>query len=402
MMKHHITRRNWLRNGAMLSAGLGLLPSQWEALLAKTPQGSKSRLHLSQLAEEAKIINDFPKLKARLLANENPFGPSQKAKDEMVKAMNIGYQYSFFGAGELSDLIAGSFGLTKDNILLGAGSTELLTSVAYYLAIAGKNKGKIICADPPYDWLMISAAEHGMDWEGIPVTKENKHNLDAMAAKVTEDTPLVYICNPANPNGTVVDTDQLTSFCKEVSKKTTVLVDEAYIDYVDDPGKQSMASLIKEGYNILVARTFSKVHGFAGIRMGYILGQQELLDKIMKYSSTISKQFSTSSLSGLAIAGAMSSYQDKAFIQSCVDKTNEGKAFVYKVLEEMDYEYVPSSTNFILFPLRMHGDQFQKAMFEKGIGVRKWKFAKQHWCRVSIGKMEELELFAEAFKEVVG
>ncbi|MBX2840311.1 MAG: histidinol-phosphate aminotransferase family protein [Flammeovirgaceae bacterium] len=401
-MKQNISRRNWLRNGAMLTAGVGLLPSQWDSLLAKSPKRSKSHFQLSQLAEEAKIINDFPKLKARLLANENPYGPSQKAKDAMIEAMEIGYRYSFFGAGELSDLIAGSFGLTKENILLGAGSTELLTSVAYYLAIAGKKKGKIICADPPYDWLMISAAEHGMEWEGVPVTKDNKHNLDAIASKVTEDTPLVYICNPANPNGTVVDTDQLVSFCKEVSKKTTVLVDEAYIDYVDDPDKQSMASLIKEGHNIMVARTFSKVHGFAGIRMGYLLGQQDLLDEVMKYSSTISKQFSTSSLSGLAIAGAKVSFQDKEFTKYCLDKTKEGKAFVYKVLEDLDYEYVPSSTNFILFPLRMHGEQLQKAMFEKGVGIRKWKFAKQHWCRVSIGKMEELELFAEAFRDVVG
>ncbi|MET0391786.1 MAG: histidinol-phosphate transaminase, partial [Chitinophagaceae bacterium] len=269
-MAASLNRRAWIKRSALLAGGSSLLPSLWNGLSA-APAATGTRKFISD-AEWARWAP--PGLKARLFANENPFGPSAKAKQAIVEAMDTSYQYAFQLEEELRQLIAGQEGLNDDMVELGAGSSCLLHAAAAYYSRGG---GAIITGDPTYDDLPETAEAFGANWVKVPLTADYKLDLDAMEKAVDGSTRLVYICNPNNPTGTTVDAARLRSFCENVSAKTMVFVDEAYIDYLPDPKAASMAGLVKNGTNIIVARTFSKLHGFAGLRVGYMMGRKDTL-----------------------------------------------------------------------------------------------------------------------------
>lgn len=332
-----------------------------------------------------------PGLKARLFANENPFGPSQKAKQAIMEAMDNSYQYAFQLQDELTRQLATQEGVENDMIQLGAGSSSLLYAAAAYYS---RNGGTIVSGDPTYDDLPETAEAFGARWVKVPLTADYKLDLDAMEKAIDASTRLVYICNPNNPTGTTVDASRLRAFCEKVSPKTMVFVDEAYIDYLPEPKAASVMDLVKKGANIIVARTFSKLHGFAGLRVGYLVALKATLKQLEPYC------IGESGLAATSIKAAMASSTDTAFLADALKKTNASKDFLYKTLKEQGYEYIPSDTNFVLFPIRMEGQRFLQEMFKRGVGVRHWQFNNKSWCRVSIGRMDEMEAFAAAFKEI--
>ncbi|RDC65320.1 pyridoxal phosphate-dependent aminotransferase [Adhaeribacter pallidiroseus] len=204
----------------------------------------------------------------------------------------------------------------------------------------------------------------------------------------------MYICNPNNPTGTVVDSGKLRAFCERVSKKVPVFIDEAYIDYLPDPKAASMMDCVNKGQNVIIARTFSKLYGFAGLRVGYIIAQPEVVKELSKYAA------GGMSISAPSVQAALAAYQDKAFLQDALKKTMASKNFLYDVLKKEGYEYIPSSSNFVMFPLKMEGEKFVAELMKRGVGVRNWKFNNQEWCRISIGRMEEMQAFADAFRQI--
>ncbi len=228
----------------------------------------------------------------------------------------------------------------------------------------------------------------------VPLTSDFKLDLDAMEKLVDEKTSLVYLVNPNNPTGTVVDTAKLKAFVERVSKKTTIFIDEAYIDYMPDPTGATLIDSVKKGQNVIVARTFSKLYGFAGLRVGYMIAQPEMVKTLSAYTN------GGGSLSATSINAALVSYNDREFLDDALAKTNQSKNFLYEVLKKEGYTYIPSSTNFVMFPINMDGERFTGEMMKRGVGVRFWKFNNKNWCRVSIGKMNEMQAFAEAFKEL--
>jgi histidinol-phosphate aminotransferase len=382
-----LNRRAWIKRSAMLAGGTALLPSLWNELSA-SPVHTGKRKFIPD-AEWARWAP--PDLKARLFANENPFGPSEKAKKAIVDAMDISYRYAFQFEEELVEKIAGREGLKEEMIQLGAGSSCLLYAAAAYYS---KEGGNIISGDPSYDDLPDTAEEFGAKWIKVPLTPDYKLDLDAMEKAIDGSTRLVYICNPNNPTGTTLDAGRLKAFCERVSKKTMVFVDEAYIDYLPDPETASVIDLVKKGTNIIVARTFSKLHGFAGLRVGYLVANRDTLQKLELYC------IGKSGLSATSLKAAIASYGDDVFLTGALQKTNASKDFLYKTLKEQGYEYIPSDTNFVLFPIKMDGQRFLQEMFKRQVGVRHWKFNDKNWCRVSIGRMDEMEAFASAFKEI--
>lgn len=384
-----INRRNWLKSGAMMAAGLTMGTSRWHT--ANAEMITARQLFASAYATEAKLAADMPVIKARLFANENPFGPSEKAKKAITEALNDSYMYPFMQLREFTSMIAKEEGVSEEHILLGAGSSELLMACAL---LYGSNGGSIVSADPSYAYLMEAAGTFGARWDKVPLTKDYAHDLDAMEKRVTDKTSLVYICNPNNPTGTIVPAAKLASFCEVVSKKKPVFVDEAYIDYVPQAKKNSMIEAVRKGQNVIVARTFSKVHGFAGLRIGYVIALPETAKKIQKYGGE------GMNITATSVKGAMVSYTDMDHITYAVNKNKESKEFLYSVLRDEGYEYIPSYGNFVMFPLKMEGRKFRDEMMKRGVGVRNWEFNKAHWCRVSIGTMDQMQLFAEAFREI--
>lgn len=387
-MANSINRRNWIKSSAFIAGGLAFCSGTISKLSAMPARVSS----LPRTLTDREIALAAPlDLKARLLANENPFGPSAAAKKAIADALDKSYQYPFMLTSQLTGKIAAYEGVAMKNIIVDSGSTPLLHAAALCFTKGGKS---VITGDPSYDDLPTYAEEFDGKWIKVPLTADYKLDLDAMEAKVDANTGMVYICNPNNPTATVVDTAKLKAFCERVSKKTMVFVDEAYIDYLPDPQAATMISQLKAGNNIIVARTFSKLYGFAGLRLGYVIAQPETITTLKKYSS------GGFNISSTTLAAAIAAYQEKDFLAETLKKTNASKEYLYAVLKKEGYDYIPSSANFVMFPLKMDGKKFSTEMFKRGVGIRDWKLNGKDWCRISIGRMDEMEAFAAAFKEL--
>jgi histidinol-phosphate aminotransferase len=387
-----LNRRNWIKSSAFMAGGMAFLSGTANKLMAMPAKLMHSTAGKAGLAaDESAILQAPAAIKARLSANENPFGPSPAAKKALLDAVEMSYQYPFANTQQLVGKIAAYEGIKQSNILMDSGSSPLLMAAAIHY---GKNGAEIITGDPSYNEIPSDASRLGSKIITVPLTSDYKLDLDAMEAKIGPNTGLVYICNPNNPTATVVDTAKLKAFCERVSKKVPVFVDEAYIDYLPDPQAASMISSVKEGNNVIVARTFSKLYGFAGLRCGYIVALPETIGIIRKYAT------GSMSLSATTVAAASAAYQEKEFLKDAYQKTMASKEFLYSVLKKEGYEYIPSSANFVLFPIKMDGQRFTSELANKGVSVRSWKFNNKDWCRVSIGRMDEMQAFAEAFKQL--
>jgi histidinol-phosphate aminotransferase len=388
-MSNSLNRRNWIKSSALMAGGVALL-SGTVSKISAAPIFKK--ITRRPVQTEAEFLSSTPpELKARLNANENPFGPSPAAKKAIQDAIEKSYQYPMRNIGDLYSKIAKHEGLDAKMIMMDSGSSPLLLAAAMHYSKGGKS---IVTGDLSYDDLPSSAEVFGGKWVKVPLTTDYKLDLDAMEAKIDANTGLVYICNPNNPTATVLDTDKLKAFCERVSKKVTVFIDEAYIDYLPNPRAASLIGAAKAGQNVIVARTFSKLYGFAGLRCGYIIAQPTTIETLGIYSS------GGFNMSAPTVAAAIVAYQETDFLNDALKKTLASKGYLYSVLKKEGYEYIPSATNFVMFPIKMDGQKFRDEMSKRGVGIRVWKFNGKDYCRVSIGKMEEMEVFAEAFKQI--
>jgi histidinol-phosphate aminotransferase len=396
-MGNKINRRQLLRSGALLAGGLPFAGSLLEHIQA----GPLDRRALATTSfvpgvteawTEKDIALSAPvTLRARLFANENPFGPSDKAKKAIVDALPTSYQYPFMFMQDLTQKIADHEGVKPENIMMAAGSSPLLLASALCY---GRPGGNIITGDPSYEDLPTRATRIGAQWVKVPVTSDFKLDLDAMEKAIDGNAGLIYICNPNNPTATVLEPGKLKAFCERVSPRVPVFIDEAYIDYLDDPAGNTLVAGVKAGQNIIVGRTFSKLYGFAGLRVGYVVSQPDIIRKLSAFTEGFM------SVSATSLQAAIAAYQDRDYLQEALKKTIASRNYLYEVLKKEGYTYVPSSANFVLFPIKMEGKQFTDETMKRGVGVRFWKFNSQEWCRISIGRMDEMEAFASAFKEI--
>nr|WKN36444.1 histidinol-phosphate transaminase [Tunicatimonas sp. TK19036] len=382
-MSSSLSRRHWLKSTALLT-GLAAVHNPFEAFTATAPT------HYFQ--PPGKSPWDYENMKARLTSNENPFGPSPKAQEVMCSAIKDSWMYPKLGKDALKKELADLWGVTEDHIILGAGSTEILMAAAQSF---GKHNHSLLAADLTYMSLIRRACD---DYQAglttVPLTADYDYDFDQMLDNITDDTSLVYICNPNNPTGRITDASKLQEFCKLASKKKPVFIDEAYIDYQEDAPAHSMIHLVREGYPVMIARTFSKVHAMAGMRIGYCVATPELINELGKYGTD------GNGMSRPAVLGALATLEDAEFMDYSRKMNAESKAFLYKTLEANGYEYIPSDTNFVLFPIRMDGDRFVMEMMKRGVGLKRVVYRNQHYCRVSIGTMANMETFAGAFGEI--
>jgi len=242
--------------------------------------------------------------------------------------------------------------------------------------------------------MLDTAVGIGCDWQQVALDSEQKHNLAAMQSSITDETRLVYICNPNNPTGTFVDSGELRKFCTEVSTRVPVFVDEAYTDFMDDPVSVSMIDLVQQGQNIIIARTFSKIHGMAGLRIGYGIAQPETAKKITAYATNLI------TVSGPSLHAAMASYKDEDFKKMCKTKNKAARDYTFNALQEKGFKPVDSNTSFMIFPIDMKPKPYLEQMRDKGVAVRSWVFDNKNWCRVSIGTRDEMESFISALAAV--
>src|SRR5690606_21124255 len=302
IMKQVISRRNWLKSGFMAVGAMSLAPSLAlagkENLHVYQPKSRLKEFLPNFNYEEARIV-------AKLNANENPYGPSPKVVQAISSSLTMGNRYGHGQAATLIQMIAEKEGVTPAHIMMGPGSSDLLEKTAF---VQFRNGGNIVTADPAYMSIMSTAQAMGASWKPTPLTSDFQHDLEALAKEVDADTKLVYICNPNNPTGSITDPVKLKEFCVKTSAKVPVFVDEAYLEFMDNPEANTMVGLVAEGKDVIVARTFSKIHGMAGLRIGYIVAQPERIETITSLVR------STMGLCVTSLNGAIASMQEQEFI----------------------------------------------------------------------------------------
>lgn len=327
---------------------------------------------------------------ALLSRNENPYGPAKSALKMIEYAGTKGAYYAGTANKELAEAIAERHGITPDMVAITTGSGEALSAIAL---IYGP-KGPIVAPRLFWDTTALYARNLGMATiQRVPLTAEMDVDLATIEAAVTEETGLVQLCNPNNPTGIVMGPDKIKPVVKRMSKKTTVLVDEAYIELSADPEGTTCVDLVKEGHDVIVARTFSKIYGMAGIRVGYIIAAPEKAKKIQATAM--------SWIAGTGLAAAMGAYNDFEFLDYSKSKVVEAREMVTSKLDELGMIYLPSSTNFVYFKSGKPANELQKALAEKKVMIRGQYMDYTPWSRVSMGKIEDVERFCTGLDEVM-
>ena len=325
---------------------------------------------------------------AKLNANENPYGPSPKALKAIVEASAHGAYYVRRSAQRLREMIAERHGLSTGYVVLSSGSSGVLT----YLALAATQQGKILAPDLFWDTTSLMGVRNSRNGiVRLPKSASLSIDLEAMEGALDSDISMVHVTNPNNPTGMVLDSDELRAFCSRASEKCTVLVDEAYNELTADPATSTMVPLVKAGKNVAVARTFSKIYGLAGMRIGYMIAKPELLEKVKQYG------LGDYGLNQAGVAAAVASYNDSAFLEYSKAKIIEAREMVSEALQQNGLTALPSETNFMFVNLGVkNAESFRKAMADRNVLIRGIYRDYTHWSRVSMGKLEDVQQYVDA------
>lgn len=323
-----------------------------------------------------------------LTSNENPYGPSAGALKAAAEATAKSAYYPGIIGRELTQLIADRHDLATENIVLSSGSNEALCAAATGWA----KRGSIVTAALTYDLHLGFAARIGAEVVRVPLNSDMSINLDVVAAAIDNSVSLVYICNPNNPTGMTLDGDVLRGFCRTVGRQATVIVDEAYNELTEDPNYTSMVDLVRDGENVIVTRTFSKLYGMAGLRVGYGMGRPDLVARVSNYI--------TSWPNVVGLAAAHASYNDEDFIRFSTGKIAQGRTMVIDTFKRHGIEPLPTQTNFVFADIGRNVDAFGAKMRARNVRVHRAYPNYETYMRVSMGKLEELEIFSDVFSEL--
>jgi len=334
----------------------------------------------------------------RLSANENPYGPSQKALRAMNDAFNLACRYPDEHADWLIDSLAKLNGVGRDQILLGDGSGEILKLCAEVFTgpISAKTseatgRGTMVVADPTFEAIFNHARVNGAEVVKVPLTSTFAHDLPKMAAAANEG--LIYVCNPNNPTASITPKNELRDFMAKAPRQTMILVDEAYYHYADSADYESVIPMVKDHPNLIVARTFSKVYGMAGLRCGYCVAQRETIERIRPYQPW-------DSVNIMALAAAMASLNDPDQVTNGRRLNTETKAFLTGQLESMGYKQIPSQANFVMIDVKRPVVPLIQALKERKVQVGRLFPALPNHMRLTIGKKSEMEAFLSAFQQI--
>ncbi len=331
---------------------------------------------------------EIPPGQIRLMFNENPYGPSPTALAEVAKILPMTAYYPGQIENDLMSLFIDRHNLDRDQVFLASGSNEGLQAA---MMAFGKH-GKVISPALTYSDHLLFAEKLGVDVQRIPLCDDMSIDLEAMARAVDDSVSLVYLCNPNNPTGIAIDGDELRSFCRELDGRVPLLIDEAYNELTDKPDYTSMVDLVRGGANILITRTFSKIFGMAGLRVGYGMGHPHIVsvvkDNVMAWPN------------GVGLYAAYHSYLDEDFIAFSREKVLQGREMLNATFRQHGIEPLPSQTSFVYANIGRDADEFEAAMAARNVKIRGAYEGYNTFSRVSVGRLEELEIFGQVFGEV--
>ncbi len=316
----------------------------------------------------------------RLSSNENPYGPAPAALDAMRKAFDLAWRYPDEAMDALAADLARLHGVSEDHILLGAGSSEILKLCAS--AYTGPGRPAVL-ADPTFEAVGFYAQWGGAEVVKVPLTAEKRHDLGKM---LPSGAGLVYLCNPNNPTASLTPAADVRAFLARVPAGTAVLADEAYAHYVESADWESVIPRVADLPGLIVARTFSKVYGMAGLRCGYAVAQPATIKKLREHQAF-------DSLNIMALVAARASLADSGHVEESRRKNRETRAFVRSGLEAMGYPPIPSETNFLMADLRRDVGPVIAALKKQNVEVGRRFAAMPTHLRVTVGTRPQMERF---------
>jgi len=325
----------------------------------------------------------------RLSSNENPLGMSDWAKRAILEGMTETNRYPRQDDA-LYTAIANKHAVKPENVVLGAGSTDVLRMAVQSLASPG---ARVVLPDPTFEHVEAYARPFIPDIVKVPLAPDHALDLDAMlaAAKAAKGPALLFICNPNNPTGTITPCDDVEAAIKAAPETFTFLVDEAYFDFVEDPVYRTLIPLISRA-NVIVSRTFSKVYGLAGLRAGYGLASPATVDRTKR----VMLKNTINHFAGVAV---LSSINDAAFMKRSVETNRRGRAVAQKTLADLEIEALPSHTNFVMHRIRGNLNDYIARMRDEGIQVGRAFPPMLEYNRVSIGTPEQMDVWADTLRK---
>jgi histidinol-phosphate aminotransferase len=323
--------------------------------------------------------------------NENPYGPSPAARAVLSGTIANACRYPDEEITQLVELLARKEGLSADHIAVGSGSGELLCALGL---LHGRGGGEIIAAEPTYAELTNYAKRAGAELRFVPVDKQLDHDLAAMRAAVSGRTRAVYVCNPNNPTGTAISAASIRAFVGSLPDSVTTIVDEAYLDFADSEGIQTVADLVSGGKRVVVLRTFSKIHGMAGVRCGYAVARPDVTAQIAAVRMSSPNIF--------AMRAARASLGDQAFLVDTGRRIIASRKRITDELQRLGLAYAKPQTNFVFFDTGAPLAQFDGFMKVRNILVGRLFAPYNNWCRITIGTEPEVEAFVRGLRAYTG
>jgi histidinol-phosphate aminotransferase len=340
------------------------------------------------IEETARELGLDPKDIIKLASNENPLGPSPLAKEAMREAIENAHIYPDGGGYNLRKAIAEQQGIGMEHVVLGNGSNEIIELLCHSFLNPGV---ELIAAEHAFVVYKLMASLFGARYVEVP-DPGFVHDLDAMAAAITDDTRLLFIANPNNPTGTMVDEPALDRFMEKVPEHVVICFDEAYFEFLETP--PDTVKYLREGRNVCILRTCSKIHGLAALRIGYGLASAGV-------ASILQKARQPFNANAIAQAGALAGLGDTEHIERTRAVNREGLAFWQDAFRERGMNFIPSVANFVMVEVG-DGDAVFQAMLKRGVIVRALRSYKQpNWIRVSVGTPEQNRRGLEVLDEVL-
>lgn len=398
-----LSRRQWLRSTGLVAGGTMALPGLLPALetagddieeairnpaaLVRNGQTTASGFLAHERAMSVLRRGDGP---IRLSSNENPYGMAPTARVAIEGSWAEHNKYGAVSPRELAAVFAKAVGVPKEYVLVTAGSSEVLSVAALAYGLHG---GEILSPWPTYEGLPRYAEHIGATMHLVPLDENHAHDLETMNQRLVQAVKLVFVCNPNNPTGTLTDAARLRSFVENASRRTTVLVDEAYHDFVDDSSYRSMIDLVLRGENVIVSRTASKIHGLAGLRTGFAIARPDIVARL--------QSFTTSAPGVFGARGAIASLGDSSYQEMCKQRNREGRTIMTTALAALGRKHTVSHTNFVFFHAGMPAAMVQQRMLAKGFLIGRAFPPYTDWARVSIGTPAEMAQVAKVLPEVL-
>mgnify|MGYP006284453997 CR=1 FL=1 len=328
----------------------------------------------------------------KMASNENPLGHSEQVLECLREADCNFHHYPDSNCNQLKNSLADFHNINKNKLFIGNGSDEIIDHI---MTVFVEKGDEVILADPSFIKYKLAVQASGGIGKKIPLTEDYRHDLSRMAEAVTEKTKVIFICDPNNPTGTTVDRKKLLDFIDEVPSDILLVVDQAYYEYVTETDYLQGLELIDQYSNLILLRTFSKIYGMAGFRVGYGIANSQLVELLNRVRSPFN-------VNKAAQKAAVAALQDQQHVKNSRACNENGKTYLYNALDELGLQYIHTQGNFILIDTEHDAVAVFEKLMRQGVIIRPGNiFGLPTWIRVTIGRKEDNQEFIKQLKDII-